>query len=88
MEAKNAKAWKRIAKVYADENKRMRRDISTLCEIFSSDYDHWSERKTHHLVESILKVLEGPDDPALLSGFLRAVTITSMVEGLEEQSDS
>ena len=86
MEAKNAKAWKRIAKVYADENKRMRRDISTLCEIFSSDYDHWSERKTHHLVESILKVLEGPDDPALLSGFLRAVTITSAI-GLEEQSD-
>jgi len=86
MEAKNARAWKRIAKVYADENKRMRRDIYTLCEIFSSEYDHWSERKTHHLVDSILKVLEGPDDPALLDPFLRAVSIAS-VGGFEEQSD-
>ena len=87
MEAKNAKAWKRIAKVYADENKRMRRDISALCEMFSSEYDYWSERKTHHLVESILKVLEGPDDPVLLDGFLKAVSITR-VAGFEEQSDS
>ena len=82
-----ATSWKRIAKVYADENKRMRRDISALCEMFSSEYDYWSERKTHHLVESILKVLEGPDDPVLLDGFLKAVSITR-VAGFEEQSDS
>jgi len=54
-----AESWKRISKVYADENKRMRRDIYALCEIFSSGHEHWNERKTHHLVESILKVLEG-----------------------------
>jgi len=54
-----AESWKRISKVYADENKRMRRDIYALCEMFSSEYDYWSERKTHHLIDSILKVLEG-----------------------------
>ena len=54
-------SWKRIAKVYADENKRMRRDIHTLCEIFSSAHEHWNERRVRNLVDSILKVLDKSD---------------------------